>query len=68
MFNLSTQDVVLSIENAPLVNLNGKYYQEYRDFFGKGMLDQLKNFGKLNLVPSEKQSLYQFILLPIDSK
>jgi len=55
MFNLSTQDVVLSIENAPLVNINGKYYQEYRDFFGKGLLDQLKNLGKLNLVPLEKQ-------------
>ena len=46
MFNLSTQDVVLSIENAPLVNLNGMFYQEYQDFFGKDMLDQLQNPGK----------------------
>ena len=35
MFNLSTQDVVQSIEKAPLVNLNGLLYQEYHDFFGK---------------------------------
>jgi hypothetical protein len=35
MFNLSTQDVVLSIENAPLVNLDGKYFWEYQNFFGK---------------------------------
>ncbi len=34
MFNLSTQDVVLSIENAPLVNLDGIYFQEYENFFG----------------------------------
>ena len=34
MFNLSTQDVVLSIENAPLVNLDGIYFQEYQNFFG----------------------------------
>ena len=34
MFNLSTQDVVLSIENASLVNLNGIYFQEYENFFG----------------------------------
>ena len=35
MFNLSTQEVVLSIENTPLVNLDGKYFQEYQNFFGK---------------------------------
>ena len=34
MFNLSTQEVVLSIENAPLVKLNGLVYQEYHNFFG----------------------------------
>ena len=55
MFNLSTQDVVLSIENAPLVNLDGMFYQEYQDFFGKEMLDQIQNPGKLNLVPLEQQ-------------
>ena len=35
MFNLSTQDVVQSIEKTPLVNLNGIFYQEYLDFFDK---------------------------------
>ena len=35
MFNLSTQEVVSSIEKAPLVNLDGLLYQEYDNFFGK---------------------------------
>ena len=35
MFNLSTQEVVLSIENSPLKIVRGTIYQEYRDFFGK---------------------------------
>jgi hypothetical protein len=35
MLNLSIQDVVLSIEKSPLVNLNGLLYQEYHNFFGK---------------------------------
>ena len=35
MFNLSTQDVVQSIEKSPLVKLNGILYQEYDNFFGK---------------------------------
>jgi len=34
MFNLSTQEVVSSIENSPLVNLNGAFFQEYQNFFG----------------------------------
>lgn len=34
MFNLSTQNVVQSIEKAPLVNLDGLFYQEYDEFFG----------------------------------
>ena len=38
MFNLSTQDVVLSIENAPLVNLDGIYFQEYQNFFGNNFI------------------------------
>ena len=44
MFNLSTQEVVLSIENTPLVNLDGKYFQEYQNFFGNNFI-QLKGFG-----------------------
>jgi hypothetical protein len=44
MFNLSTQDVVLSIGKAPLVNLDGIIFQEYQDFFGNGFnLPELKN-------------------------
>ena len=35
MFNLSTQEVVLSIEKSPLRIVHGTIYQEYRDFFGK---------------------------------
>lgn len=51
MFNLSTQDVVLSIENAPLVNLDGLVYQEYDKFFGnsyKISLDDSKNFERFD--------------------
>ena len=50
MFNLSTQEVVLSIEKSPLKIVHGIIYQEYRDFFGKGFkLPPLenKNFVKL---------------------
>jgi hypothetical protein len=50
MFNLSTQDVVLSIEKTPLINLDGIIFQEYQDFFGDGVtLPELKdkNFVKL---------------------
>ena len=44
MFNLSTQDVVLSIEKTPLINLDGIIFQEYQDFFGDGVtLPELKN-------------------------
>ena len=50
MFNLSTQEVVLSIEKSPLKIVHGIIYQEYRDFFGKEFkLPELqnKNFVKL---------------------
>ena len=50
MFNLSTQDVVLSIKKSPLKKLNGIIYQEYQNFFGNGFsLPELrnKNFVKL---------------------
>jgi hypothetical protein len=50
MFNLSTQEVVLSIKNASLVNLNGILYQEYKNFFGKNFkLPDIsdKKFSKL---------------------
>ena len=38
MFNLSTQEVVLSIKNSTLVNLEGLLYQEYTNFFGKNFV------------------------------
>ena len=50
MFNLSTQDVVLSIEKEPLEKLNGIFYQEYNNFFGKELLDELKNLKNCNWV------------------
>lgn len=52
MFNLSTQDVVSSIEKTPLVNLDGIIFQEYKNFFGNNFhLPELKdkNFVKLEL-------------------
>jgi hypothetical protein len=55
MFNLSTQDVVQSIKKAPLVNLNGIFYQEYHDFFGKSMLDQLTNLENFDYTHLERQ-------------
>tara|TARA_Y100001972_G_scaffold28330_1_gene34835 strand:+ start:190 stop:339 length:150 start_codon:yes stop_codon:yes gene_type:complete len=35
MFNLSTQEVVLSIQKSPLKVVRGTIYQEYPKFFGK---------------------------------
>jgi hypothetical protein len=55
MFNLSTQEVVLSIENSPLTKLKGIVYQEYHNFFGNSILKELKNLENLNLVKLEKQ-------------
>ena len=52
MFNLSTQEVVLSIEKSPLRIVHGTIYQEYRDFFGKDFSFptlQDKKFTKLEL-------------------
>lgn len=52
MFNLSTQDVVLSIEKSPLKTVHGIMFQEYQNFFGNGFtLPELKNknFMKLEL-------------------
>lgn len=52
MFNLSTQEVVLSIENSPVVNLEGLVYQEYNNFFGKNFILpdlQRRSFVKLEM-------------------
>ena len=43
MFNLSTQEVVLSIEKSPLKIVRGILYQEYSNFFGNTIN---LNFGK----------------------
>ena len=51
MFNLSTQDVVLSIENAPLVNLDGIYFQEYQNFFGNNFSFPDISKSKFTLAP-----------------
>jgi len=56
MFNLSTQDVVRSIEKAPLVNLNGIIYQEYANFFGKSVPDQLMHLRNVDHVDLERQA------------
>lgn len=50
MFNLSTQDVVLSIQKEPLVNLNGILYQEYHNFFGNNTIQELINLEDLNML------------------
>ena len=50
MYNLNIEDVVLSIENAPIKNLNGIIYQEYPKFFGNNFVldvSQKINFEKL---------------------
>lgn len=41
MLNSSIKFVVQSIENAPLVNLNGILYQQYHNFFDKATMDML---------------------------
>jgi len=56
MFNLSTQDVVLSIEKAPLVISDGIHYQEYNNFFGDSVPTQLTNLNKTDFFKLEKQS------------
>ena len=38
MFNLSTQDVVSSIEKTPIINKGDFVYQHYHDFFGNNDL------------------------------
>ena len=54
MFNLSTQEVVLSIEKSPLKIVHGIIYQEYRDFFGKAFrLPTLKNKNFIKLEGQE---------------
>jgi hypothetical protein len=55
MLHLSTKEVVLSIEKAPLESKHGIVYQEYHNFFGNSMLEELKNLENLDLVQLERQ-------------
>ena len=65
MFNLSTQEVVLSIEKSPLKIVRGTIYQEYVNFFGntyelefgkKENFEKLENQTHLNRVKLSKDS------------
>jgi len=65
MFNLSTQEVVLSIEKSPLKIVRGTIYQEYANFFGntyelefgkKENFEKLENQTYLNRVKLSKDS------------
>jgi|MDTA01.2.fsa_nt_gb hypothetical protein len=47
MFNLSTQEVVLSIEKSPLLVKEGIYYQHYQNFFGNDILKNLESVENL---------------------
>ena len=59
MFNLSTQEVVLSIEKSPLRIVHGTIYQEYQDFFGKD------NLGRWGATLKHKDDFGdKFILFP----
>ena len=55
MFNLSTQDVVQSIEKTPLVILNGIHYQEYHNFFGVSVPNELTSIKNTIFHKLEKQ-------------
>src|SRR5210317_152088 len=66
MFNLSTQEVVLSIEKSPLKIVRGQIYQEYPNFFGNQYeldLSEEKNFEKL-----ENQTQLNRVKLSKDSE
>ena len=54
MFNLSTLEVVLSIEKTPVIEEKQFVYQHYHDFFGNSQESEL-DIGNLNFVKLEKQ-------------
>ena len=64
MFNLSTQDVVSSIEKSPLVVNEGIYYQYYENFFGKEILKDLNSLENLKFEKLENQ--FDFLRQRID--
>lgn len=62
MFNLSTQEVVLSIEKSPLKVVKGILYQEFPNFFGR---EYELDFGKTeNFVKLENQKELNRVKLP----
>ena len=53
MHNLSTQELVLSIEKSPLEVLKGIVYQKYPNFFGNTFdfnFSKRENFEKLEIL------------------
>jgi hypothetical protein len=61
MFNLSTQEVVSSIEKTPLVNFHGIIFQEYGDFFGKNV--KLPNVGNKSFKKLDSQEKFRRVRL-----
>ena len=56
MYNLSTQELVLSIEKSPLLEKHGIVYQEYTNFFDNLLISKIKNeIDNLKLVKLEQQ-------------
>jgi len=79
MFNLSTQEVVLSIENSIVENNNGLVYQTYPNFFGntldwhfgeKENFEKLENQSKLNRkkLPKEDNDMKKITVFFMNSK
>ena len=57
MFNLSTQEVVLSIEKTPVIKEKQFVYQHYHNFFGN--LQELElDIGNLNFDSLEDQEKF----------
>ena len=57
MFNLSTQEVVLSIEKTPVIKEKQFVHQHYHNFFGN--LQELElDIGNLNFDSLENQENY----------
>ena len=55
MLHLSTQEVVLSIENTPVTKFKGFVYQEYNNFFGNNISKDIKDIEKMTMVKLENQ-------------
>ena len=56
MFNLSTQELVLSIEKSPLLEKHGIVYQEYTNFFDNLLITKIKNeLDNLKVVKLERE-------------